>query len=34
MKEFKQNDKIELKVGGTITVKRKLGEGGQASSMH
>lgn len=29
MKEFKQNDKIELKVGGTITVKRKLGEGGQ-----
>ncbi len=29
MKEFKQNDKIELKVGGSITVKRKLGEGGQ-----
>ncbi len=29
MKEFKQNDKIELKVGGNITIKRKLGEGGQ-----
>ena len=29
MKEFKQNEKIELKVGGSITVKRKLGEGGQ-----
>jgi serine/threonine protein kinase len=29
MKEFKQNDKIELKVGGTITIERKLGEGGQ-----
>lgn len=29
MKEFKQNEKIELKVGNSITVKRKLGEGGQ-----
>ncbi len=25
MKEFKQNDKIELKVGGSITIKRKIG---------
>ena len=29
MKGFKQNEKIELKVGNSITVKRKLGEGGQ-----
>jgi len=29
MKEFKQNDKIELKVGGSVTIKKKLGEGGQ-----
>lgn len=29
MKEFKPSDKIELKVGGSVTVKKKLGEGGQ-----
>lgn len=29
MNEFKLNDKIELKAGGNITVKQKLGEGGQ-----
>ena len=29
MKEFKPNDKIELKVGGSVTIKKKLGEGGQ-----
>ena len=29
MKEFKPSDKIELKVGGTLTIKKKLGEGGQ-----
>ena len=29
MKEFKPSDKIELKVGGSVTIKKKLGEGGQ-----
>lgn len=29
MKEFKPSEKIELKVGGNVTVKKKLGEGGQ-----
>ncbi len=29
MKEFKLTDKIELKVGGSVIVKKKLGEGGQ-----
>jgi serine/threonine protein kinase len=29
MKEFKPNDKIELKVGGSVNIKKKLGEGGQ-----
>lgn len=29
MKEFKPNEKIELKVGGSVTIKKKLGEGGQ-----
>ncbi len=29
MKEFKPSDKIELKVGGNVTIKKKLGEGGQ-----
>jgi DNA-binding helix-hairpin-helix protein with protein kinase domain len=29
MKEFKTGDKIELKVGGSVTIKKKLGEGGQ-----
>lgn len=29
MKEFKPSDKIELKIGGFVTIKQKLGEGGQ-----
>jgi hypothetical protein len=29
MKEFKSSDKIEFKVGGNITIKKKLEEGGQ-----
>ncbi|HZL09728.1 MAG TPA: hypothetical protein VFC65_07005 [Prolixibacteraceae bacterium] len=29
MKEFKPSEKIELKVGGSVTIKNKLGEGGQ-----
>ena len=29
MKEFNPNERIELKVGGSVTVKKKLGEGGQ-----
>ncbi len=29
MKEFKPSDKINLKVGGAVTIKKKLGEGGQ-----
>lgn len=29
MKELFPSDKIELKVGGTVTIKKKLGEGGQ-----
>jgi serine/threonine protein kinase len=29
MKEFLPSDKIELKVGGNVTIKKKLGEGGQ-----
>ncbi len=29
MKEFKTNDKIELRIGGSISIKEKLGEGGQ-----
>ncbi len=29
MKEFNPSEKIELKVGGSVTIKKKLGEGGQ-----
>ena len=29
MKEFKTGDKIELKLGESVTVKKKIGEGGQ-----
>jgi len=29
MKEFKPSDKIELKIGGSLTIKKKLSEGGQ-----
>jgi len=29
MKEFQPSYKIELKVGGNVTIKKKLGEGGQ-----
>lgn len=31
MADFKQGDKIKLTNGGSITVKSKIGEGGQGS---